>query len=159
MVGGCKGIFYKGVGEESSEHRADERILRYKLETYQKNFPNFICGSPTSIEVLSQDEEIKAGPGGTTQEQEVQIEESQDLRIRAAQEEEVQLELPLEEGSGRKKSEEKVEAIPTPEEEISKIQHLQIKPQIELVGEEIRIAKQNVNTQPLVFVQIGITTL
>jgi hypothetical protein len=45
-----------------------------------------------------------------------------------------------------------VEAIPTPEEEISKIQHLQIKPQIELVGEEIRIAKQNVNTQPLVFV-------
>jgi hypothetical protein len=30
-----------------------------------------------------------------------------------------------------------VEAIPTPKEEISKVQYLEIKPQIELVGEEI----------------------
>jgi hypothetical protein len=32
-----------------------------------------------------------------------------------------------------------VEAIPTPKEEISKIQHLKIEPQIELVGEEIKM--------------------
>jgi hypothetical protein len=34
-----------------------------------------------------------------------------------------------------------VEAIPTPEEEISNTQHLEIEPQIELVGEGIRITK------------------
>jgi hypothetical protein len=37
-----------------------------------------------------------------------------------------------------------VEAIPTPKEKISKIQHLEIEPQIELVGEEIKIAEQNI---------------
>jgi hypothetical protein len=47
-----------------AQHKVDERILRYKLEAYQKNFPNFICGSPISIEVLSQDEETKARPSG-----------------------------------------------------------------------------------------------
>jgi hypothetical protein len=30
----------------------DERIMRYKLETYWKNFLDFICGSPKSIKVL-----------------------------------------------------------------------------------------------------------
>jgi hypothetical protein len=44
-----------------------------------------------------------------------------------------------------------VEAIPTLKEKISKIQHLETKPQIELVGEETRIAKQNINIKPLVF--------
>ncbi len=44
-----------------------------------------------------------------------------------------------------------MEVIPTPEEKISKIQHLNIEPQIELVGEEIEIAEQNVNIKPLVF--------
>jgi hypothetical protein len=39
----------------------------------------------------------------------------------------------------------KVEAILAPKEEISKIQHLDIKPQIELMGEEIRIVEQNIN--------------
>jgi hypothetical protein len=34
-----------------------------------------------------------------------------------------------------------VEVFLAPEEEISKIQHLDIKPQIELMREEIRIAK------------------
>jgi hypothetical protein len=34
-----------------------------------------------------------------------------------------------------------VEAIPTPEEKISNIQHLKIEPQIELVGEGIKITK------------------
>jgi hypothetical protein len=46
------------------------------LKTYQKNFPDFICGSPTSIEVLGQDEEPKVGPNWIAQEEEVQIEES-----------------------------------------------------------------------------------
>jgi hypothetical protein len=34
-----------------------------------------------------------------------------------------------------------VEVIPTLQEKISRIQHLEIKPQIELVGEEIGTAK------------------
>jgi hypothetical protein len=45
-----------------------------------------------------------------------------------------------------------VEAIPTPKEEISKIQHLEIEPQTELMGEEIRITEQNVNIKPLAYV-------
>jgi hypothetical protein len=45
-----------------------------------------------------------------------------------------------------------LEAIPTPKEEISKIQHLNIKPQTKLMGEEIGIAKQNIDIKPLVFV-------
>jgi hypothetical protein len=44
-----------------------------------------------------------------------------------------------------------VEVIQTLEETISKIQHLEIEPQTELVGEEIGIAKQNVDIEPLVF--------
>jgi hypothetical protein len=46
----------------------------------------------------------------------------------------------------------KVEAILTPEETISKIQHLEIEPQTKLVGEEIKNEEQNVNIEPLVFV-------
>jgi hypothetical protein len=57
MVGGCRGIFYKGVGKNLAQHRADERILKYKLEAYQKIFLDSICGNPTSTEVLGQDEE------------------------------------------------------------------------------------------------------
>jgi hypothetical protein len=34
MVGGYKGIFYKGVGEDLAHHRANERILKYKLEVF-----------------------------------------------------------------------------------------------------------------------------
>jgi hypothetical protein len=61
MVGGCKGIFYKGVGEKFGLNKADEKILKCKLEAYQKNFLKFICGNPTrSIEVSGQDEDIKA---------------------------------------------------------------------------------------------------
>jgi len=40
--------------------------MRYKLEAYQKNFLDFICGSPTSTEVLSQEEETKTRLSGTT---------------------------------------------------------------------------------------------
>jgi len=68
--------------------------MSYKLEAYQKNFLNFICGNPTSTEVLGHDEKTKAGPSGTTQKEEIQIEESQDLRSGAAQEKEVQLNIP-----------------------------------------------------------------
>ncbi len=89
MVGGCKRIFIKELKKNLVQHRANERILRYKLEAYQKNFPDFICGNPTSIKVSSQDEETKVGPSGTTQDEEVQTKESQDLRSGATQEEEV----------------------------------------------------------------------
>jgi hypothetical protein len=34
------------------QHRANERILRYKLEAYKNIYPNFICGSLINIEVL-----------------------------------------------------------------------------------------------------------
>jgi hypothetical protein len=42
-----------------------------------------------------------------------------------------------------------VEAFSTIEEEISKIQHLDIESQIELVGEEIRTTKTNIDIKPL----------
>jgi hypothetical protein len=35
-----------------AQHRVNERILRYKLEAYQKNILDFICGNPTNVEVL-----------------------------------------------------------------------------------------------------------
>jgi hypothetical protein len=59
--------------------------LRYKFEIYQKNFPIFIYGNLTSIEVLGYDEETEVGPSGTIQEKEVQTEESQDLKSGATQ--------------------------------------------------------------------------
>ncbi len=68
--------------------------MRYKLETYQKYFPNFIYGSPTSREVLGQDEETKARPNGIIQEEEGQTKESQDLRIGITQQEDVQPKIP-----------------------------------------------------------------
>jgi len=49
-----------------AQHKANEKILKYNLEAYQKNFLDFICGSPTSAEVLGQDDETKARPIGTT---------------------------------------------------------------------------------------------
>jgi hypothetical protein len=52
-----------------AQYKAYERILRYKLEAYQNNFPNFICGNPTSIKISSQDEEIEVGPNGIVQEE------------------------------------------------------------------------------------------
>jgi hypothetical protein len=58
--------------------------LKYKLEAYQKNSQDFICGSSTSTEVSSQDEEIETRPNGTTQEEEVQAKEPLDLRDRVA---------------------------------------------------------------------------
>jgi len=45
-----------------------------------------------------------------------------------------------------------VEAILALEEELSKIQHLEIKPQTKLMGEEIKIANRNIYIKPLVSV-------
>jgi hypothetical protein len=62
MVGGCRRAFCKGVGNNLAQHRVDERFFRYKLEVYQKNFPNFVYGNPTSTEASNKDEETKVGP-------------------------------------------------------------------------------------------------
>jgi len=37
-----KEYFTKELEKNLTQHRIDERILRYKLEAYQKNFVNFI---------------------------------------------------------------------------------------------------------------------
>ncbi len=84
----AKEYFTKELQKNIAQHKANERILRYKLEVYQKNFPNFIYGSPTSIKVLGQDEDIEARPNGTTQEEEVQTKEPHDLRGRSQEEKE-----------------------------------------------------------------------
>jgi hypothetical protein len=34
MVGGCRGIFSKELEKNLAQHRADEKIPRYKLEIY-----------------------------------------------------------------------------------------------------------------------------
>jgi len=56
--------FTKELENNIVQHKVDEIIIRYKLEAYQKTVPNFICGSPISIEVSSQDEETKTRPNG-----------------------------------------------------------------------------------------------
>jgi hypothetical protein len=38
----AKECFIKELEKNLIQHRADERIMRYKLETYQKNFLIFI---------------------------------------------------------------------------------------------------------------------
>ncbi len=124
----AKEYFIKESDNNVAQHRANERFLRYKLEVYQKNFLDFICGSPTSIEVSSQDEESEARPGGIAQEEEVQFEEPQGFKSGVAQEE-VHPKTPHDlRGGGQEKKkpkgiqeQEKVELIPTPREEISKI--------------------------------------
>ncbi len=67
--------FIKEMEKNLAQRRTDENILKFKLEAYQKNFPNFIFGSLTSVEVSGQDEENEARPNGITHEVEVQIEE------------------------------------------------------------------------------------
>jgi hypothetical protein len=49
----AKENFTKELEKNLTQHRANERILKYELEAYQKNFPNFIYGIPTSTKVLS----------------------------------------------------------------------------------------------------------
>jgi len=47
----AKEYFAKQLANNIAQCRVDERIIGYKLEAYQKNFPNFICGSPKSTEI------------------------------------------------------------------------------------------------------------
>jgi peptide subunit release factor 1 (eRF1) len=49
--------FTKELEKNLAQNRADEIFLKYKLEAYQKNFLDFICGNPTSTKVLGQDKE------------------------------------------------------------------------------------------------------
>ncbi len=61
-----KEYFTKELEKNLAQHKVDENFMKYKLEAYQKNFLDFICGNPISIEVSGQDEETKTGPGGIT---------------------------------------------------------------------------------------------
>ncbi len=45
---GAKEYFTKELEKILAQHKVNERILKHKLEAYQKYFPNFICGRPTS---------------------------------------------------------------------------------------------------------------
>ncbi len=47
----AKEYFTKEMEKNMAQHRLNENILRYKLEAYQKNFTNFICGSLTSKDI------------------------------------------------------------------------------------------------------------
>jgi hypothetical protein len=48
----AKEYFTKELEKNLAQHRIDEIFLRYKLEAYQKNFPNYICDNPKNTEVL-----------------------------------------------------------------------------------------------------------
>jgi hypothetical protein len=50
-----------------------------------------------------------------------------------------------------------VKTIPTTEEEVSKIQPLEIEPHIKLVGKEVRIVELEVGIEPLVAKQVKTT--
>lgn len=67
--------FSKELEKNLAQYRANERKYRYKLEVYQKTFPSFVCGSPTSIEIQGQDEDNEVRPSGMAQKEEVQAEE------------------------------------------------------------------------------------
>ncbi len=135
-----------------------KELLRYKLEVYQKNFPNFVYGSRTNTQALNKDEKAKARLGEIGQEEEVQIEKPQNLKGKIIQEEEVQIEKPQDlKGRSQEKKEphitqeqEQVESIPTIKEKISKIQPLNIEPQIELLENQVKTTKPQVGTKPLV---------
>ncbi len=49
--------------------------MKYKLEVYQRNFLDFVYGSPISMQALGHDEETKARPNRIVQKEEVQIKE------------------------------------------------------------------------------------
>ncbi len=143
--------YFKELEKTQPQHRADEIILRYKLEAYQKNFLDFISSNtnPSNINVLSQDEETEVGPSGITQEEEMQTKEPHDLKSGAVPNEDIQTKKPQDlKGGGQVEKEpqkiqeqEQVETILAIKEEVSKIQPQEIEPQIELVEEEVRIAK------------------
>ncbi len=53
----AKEYFTKELEKNLAQYRTNERIMKYKLEAYQKNFPIFICDNSISIKVLGSDEE------------------------------------------------------------------------------------------------------
>jgi hypothetical protein len=60
----AKEYFTNELENNLVQHRVDESILRYKLEIYQKNFLDFICGSPTSTKASKKYEEVEVGANG-----------------------------------------------------------------------------------------------
>ncbi len=56
-----KEYFAKELEKNLYQHKVYEIILWYKLEVYQKNFLDFVYGSPTNMKASSQDEDIKQG--------------------------------------------------------------------------------------------------
>ncbi len=67
----AKEYFTKKLKKNPAQHKANERILRYKLKGYQKNFPNFICGSPNKYIVLGQDEKTEVRLSGIDKKEKV----------------------------------------------------------------------------------------
>jgi hypothetical protein len=90
----AKEYFTKELEKNPAQYKTDERILEYKLEAYQMNFPNVICGNPTSTKVLGQNEETKARPNGIAHGEEMQTKEPHDFKSGATQEEEVHINKP-----------------------------------------------------------------
>ncbi len=83
--------FTKELEKSLAQHRVNERNLRYNLEIYQKKNLDFVCGSLTNIKTSNQDEKIEARPRGIAQEDEVQIEKPQELRVGGQEKKEPQI--------------------------------------------------------------------
>ncbi len=83
--------FAKELQKNLAHKRDDEGNLKYKWEIYQRNFLDFIYGSPTSIEALGQDEETKTGPNEIVSKEEVQTQEPQDFKGGGKDEKEPQI--------------------------------------------------------------------
>ncbi len=67
----------KELKKNLAHHKIDKKILRYKLEVYQRNFLNFVYGNLISTKASSQNEEIETRPNEIAQKEEVHIEEPQ----------------------------------------------------------------------------------
>ncbi len=146
--------FVKELEKNMAQHRANERILKYKLEIYQKNFLDFMYGTPKSTKVQDKDEEAEARASGIAQEEEVQMEEPLNLKGEIIQEKEVQTKK-LQDLKGMGQEEKKpqitqeqkqMDIILATKEEVSKIQPLEIGPQTKLMEKEVRIAEMEVGT-------------
>jgi hypothetical protein len=58
--------FVKELEKNMAQHRIDERIFMYKLKVYQRNFLDFVYGSPTSTKTSSHNEDNETKPNETT---------------------------------------------------------------------------------------------
>jgi hypothetical protein len=76
----AKENFAKELENNLTQHGADEKNLRYKLEIYQRNFPKFVYGNPTSTEISGRDEEIETRPNEISQGEEVQTGEPHEFK-------------------------------------------------------------------------------